>query len=311
VRQPALPPFSFACPACGTPLEWITPTQQLCPQDRSLYASLDGVWRFLSQERLSYYRQFMEEYEEVRRAEGRGSTDPAYYRSLPYAYSHRQDPHGWGIRLRSYQALIQRILPTLETTAIGPLAILDLGAGNGWLSYRLAKRGHSAAAVDLLTNDFDGLGAYRYYDAWFTPLQAEFDRLPFTRSQFDLAIFNASFHYSTDYTQTLQETLRVLKPGLPVVILDSPIYRDGSSGSRMVQEREAHFTRRFGFPSNALPSQNFLTIQCLKELSEQLGLKWQALTPFYGLRWALRPIKARLLGRREPAQFRLLIGRRG
>jgi ubiquinone/menaquinone biosynthesis C-methylase UbiE len=145
----------------------------------------------------------------------------------------------------------------------------------------------------------------------FTPLQAEFDRLPFTGGQFDLAIFNASFHYSTNYAQTLEETLRVLQPGSPVVILDSPIYRDASSGSQMVQERQALFTRRFGFPSNALPSQNFLTSQCLKDLSDQLGLKWMVLSPFYGLRWALRPVKARILGRREPAQFRILVGRRG
>jgi 2-polyprenyl-3-methyl-5-hydroxy-6-metoxy-1,4-benzoquinol methylase len=142
--------------------------QQLCPQDRNLYTSVDGVWRLLPTERLNYYRKFMEEYEEVRRAEGRGSTDPEYYRSLPYTYSNRQDPHGWAIRLRSYQTLIGRILPALETTANGPLAILDLGAGNGWLSYRLAQHGHSAAAVDLLTNDFDGLGAHRHYDARFT-----------------------------------------------------------------------------------------------------------------------------------------------
>ena len=39
------------------------------------------------------------------------------------------------------------------------LRILDLGAGNGWMSYRLALQGHLPIAVDLLTNDRDGLGA--------------------------------------------------------------------------------------------------------------------------------------------------------
>jgi ubiquinone/menaquinone biosynthesis C-methylase UbiE len=169
------------------------------------------------------------------------------------------------------------------------LSVLDLGAGNGWLSHRLAQRGHLVAAVDIMVNDFDGLGVHRHYEAFFTPVQAEFDGLPFTSSQFDLVIFNASFHYSTQYSRTLREALRVLRPESPVVILDSPIYKNASSGDQMVREREAQFTRQYGYPSNTLASENFLTYQGLKDLAEQLCLNWQSLTPFYSLVWSLRP----------------------
>ena len=75
----------------------------------------------------------------------------------------------------------------------------------------------------------------------------------------------------------------------------------------MVQERQSQFSERYGFPSNALASENYLTYQRLSDLAAGLELSCQILTPFYGIGWALRPWKARLLRRREPAKFHLVI----
>jgi SAM-dependent methyltransferase len=304
-------PFTFACPACGallapaaSGLAW------LCPQDGELYRREAGIWRFLLPERQAYYRQFTREYETVRQAEGRGSPDPAYYRALPFVDLTGRRSADWRIRARSYQVFIDSFLRPYEAGRSRPLAILDAGAGNGWLSYRLAQRGHRVAALDLLSNAADGLGAHALYDAPFTPVQAEFDRLPFTGGQFDLVVFNASFHYAADYGNTLRAALRVLEPAGRLVLLDSPVYRDPTSGEQMVRQREAEFERQFGFPSNALPSQNFLTYRALGDLAARLDLSWQMIAPFYGVRWALRPLKAKLLGRREPARFLLIVGSR-
>ena len=59
------------------------------------------------------------------------------------------------------------------------LDILDIGAGNGWLSNRLAQKGHRPVAVDIFTDGLDGLGAARHYGMSFPLVEAEFDRLPF------------------------------------------------------------------------------------------------------------------------------------
>src|SRR5215831_956704 len=146
-----------------------------------------GIWLALRQDRRRYFQRFMQDYEIVRRADGRGSEDPAFYLSLPY-------------RDRTYRCIERKILPTISGK---PLSILDLGAGNGWLSYRLASLGHRPIAVDLQTNVFDGLGAAVHYHGVlptvFPRFQAEIDRLPFETGQFDCAIFNASFHYSENY----------------------------------------------------------------------------------------------------------------
>jgi predicted RNA methylase len=51
----------------------------------------------------------------------------------------------------------------LETQFGRPLRIADLGAGNCWLSYRLALRGHLPIAIDIQGDPLDGLGAGLHY----------------------------------------------------------------------------------------------------------------------------------------------------
>jgi ubiquinone/menaquinone biosynthesis C-methylase UbiE len=135
------------------------------------------------------------------------------------------------------------------------------------------------------------------------------DRLPFASRQFDAVIFNASFHYSVDYEVTLAESLRCLRrPGI-VVIADSPLYRRSKSGEQMIEERKVDFRRRFGFSSDSLPSKEYLTRRILSDLARGRSLQWQMEKPWYGLAWALRPLKARILCKREPSKFYLLWAR--
>ena len=269
---------------------------------------MEGIWRCLPSDRDRHFAQFIHEYTEVRRAEGRGSTDGTFYRALPVQDLSGRQSEDWRIRSISYQKLIERILTQNGWKEGGAPRILDLGAGNGWLSHRLAARGYQTIAVDLLTNKEDGLGAQVHYPATFTSVQAEFDHLPFESNQFGLAIFNASFHYATNYELTLGEALRVLGSGGRVAIMDSPVYRNGSSGEEMVREREATFRDEYGFASNSLPNENFLTYDRLQDLGHHLSLSWEFIRPYYGLRWLLRPWRARLAGRREPASFFLILG---
>ncbi len=162
--------------------------------------------------------RFLDDYLRIRRAEGRGSDDPAYYLALPYRDLSGKLSAQWAMRGRTYRYFEKHLLPS------APSDILDLGAGCGWMSYRLSLRGHRAIAVDLLTDDRDGLRAARHYPP-FPKFEAEFDRLPFANASFDIAIYNASLHYSSDYSKTLAEARRCLRPNGRIVILDSPMYQ--------------------------------------------------------------------------------------
>jgi len=270
-----------------------------------------GIWRFLPEQRAERFEGFLREYQIVRTHEGWGTSHAAYYHRLPSV--DRNDPQReiWRIRAKSFASLLDRVVQPREAQLGRPMTILDLGAGNCWLSYRLAERGHQVAAVDVSTSAADGLGAHVWYGpaVRFTPVQAEFDHLPFSAEQADLVLFNASLHYSADCAVTLTEARRVLRPDGRVVIMDSPVYDDATSGEQMVHERQSEYERKYGFRSDALRSESFLTMARLDELAAAVGIRWDIHTPFYGVGWLLRPWRARLRGHRQPARMPLIVGR--
>ena len=268
-----------------------------------------GIWRALLPDRILRYARFINDYQSIRASEGRGSATSDYYLALPY-----QDLSGllssqWAIRAQTFRYIEQKLLPRVASLTKTHLRILDLGAGNGWMSYRLQSQGHTPVAVDLLTNNQDGLGAATHYTerlgSPFPRVQAELDNLPFADSQFDLAIFNASFHYSENYEKTLAEALRCVRNDGMVVIADSPWYGDEWSGLRMLEERRALFVQRYGFPSDALRSMEFLTDQRLRAIERRLHVRWHTHAPYYGIRWHLRPLLAGLRRARKPSRFRI------
>jgi len=279
-----------------------------CDHDELAFSRVDGIWSFLRPGREDHFRRFIQEYEFIRSREGRGSDEAEYYRSLPYLDKSWPLGDQWAIRAKSFDSFIKKVVEPMEGIRKRGLKVLDMGAGNGWLSYRMAMRNHAVAAVDLTTNSFDGLGTHRFYAARFIPVRSEFIYLPFDEDQFDLVVFNASFHYAESYKKVLTEVLRVLISEGTIVILDSPVYRNEDSGRQMVREREAQFERKYGFPSNSLQSENYLTYQRLRQLEEGLPIEWIISEPYYGLRWKLRSLKAFLLGTREPAKFALIEG---
>jgi len=308
-------PISLLCWQCGKSLGPITAvpvtgfggcsckncgTETLCD---------DGIWISLAPQRVEYFKRFIADYEFIRSAEGRGSVDANYYLALPYKDLSGNNIDQWKIRACTFRYMEQHIISPLGALRNRPLHILDLGAGNGWMSYRFALMGHSPVAVDLLTNDYDGLGAAMHFGRQLHPLfpriQAELDHLPFASSSFDLAIFNASFHYSEDYDQTLAEAIRCTRSGGVVVIAETPWYADDKSGRKMVEEKHSHFAAKYGFASNSIANSEYLTPDRLSQLQSNLGVRWKTYKPFYGFHWLLRPLRAKICNRRAPSHFRI------
>lgn len=272
------------------------------------------VWIALPRERAAHYAQFIADYERIRAAEGRGSQNDDYYLALPFEDISGRNQRQWTIRARTFSYMAQYILPAVREHTGAAARILDMGAGNGWMSYRLSLMGFRPVAVDLLVNEQDGLGAAKHYQhhlaKMFPCVQAEATHLPFAPDQFDAVIFNASFHYAENYRTTLFESLRCLKHGGLIVIADSPWYGRKGSGEAMLTERHAAFQQRYGTSSASIASMEFLTDERLSDLEQMLNLKWERHTPYYGLRWAMRPLVARLRRRREPSRFRIYTARK-
>lgn len=302
------------CPRCERPLGAISyNTQSLfVPEIQCGGCGLQiqhehGIWKALAPERLQYFDRFLTEYQLVRASEGRGSDDPGFYLALPFKDLTGRNVRQWAIRARTFRYIAHRILPELQERTERRLRLLDLGAGNGWMSYRLALRGHLPVAVDLSVNSRDGLGAATHYLAelptLFPRFQAELDHLPFADAQFDGVIFNASFHYSENYSRTLTEAVRCVRRGGMIVVADSATYRTEDSGQQMLQERRASFVKRYGFPSDSIRSLEYLTAERLEAMAHLFDLSWETHRPNYGVLWAMRPWIAKVAHRREPSQF--------
>jgi SAM-dependent methyltransferase len=305
--------LQLACPQCQTVLGCISTAMEqhsgyVCPNCEMHLQQRGGIWEATVPARARYFEKFLREYSTVREAEGRGSNSSDYYLALPYRDVTGHNQSQWRIRGRSFRTFERDVLPFIERKGEA-LRVLDLGAGNGWLSYRLALRGHSPVAVDLLTNNRDGLGAASHYReklrTLFPRFRAEHDRLPFGDDQFECAIFNASFHYSENAADTLKEAVRCVRDGGLVVIIDTPWYSEEKSGLQMIKERKSAFKKRFGFASDALRSVEFLTDERLDSLGRECGIAWRVIRPWYGFAWAFRPYIAAIQGKREPSRFRI------
>lgn len=285
--------MKLACPVCRCPLG-------SCHHQ---YSEVDGIWRFIRPQRADAVAAFVGDYTKIRLAEGRGSDDPVFYRNLPDCPDEHPLAWQWRMHRRTFASFRDRVLPRF---AIGS-EILDVGAGTGWLSNRLAHAGYRPCAVDVTCDDRDGLGAARHFAPSWPRLQAEFDYLPLNDASVDAVVFNASLHYSTDYLRTLREALRVLRPGGGIVILETPAYKKESSGRQMVEERHAAFQARHGTRSDSAGSVEYVTWERLRALERELNIEWEVNWPWYGISWALRPWAAKWKRRREPSRFPMLL----
>lgn len=255
--------------------------------------------------------RFRESYGAHRAAEGRGAGGTAELLALPYLHAGPQAAQ-WRIRSRTYDAFVARVLTPLAREVGRPLRILDLGAGNGWLSYRMTLLEHDATAVDVREDSVDGLGAAAGYDLHlpkpFRKLVASFDALPVRGGAYDLAVFNAALHYALDLGATLREAVRAVRPGGRIAVLDSPFYRRATDGEAMVAEKRRHAAERFGERADdlvSLPFIEYLTRARLAEASAPLGLRWTRHRVRYPLGYEARPLVALLRRRRAPSRFDL------
>lgn len=212
----------------------------------------------------------------------------------------------WRVRARTFEAFKRRIVLPLARAKNGPLDIADLGAGNGWLSHRMALCGHRAVAVDIREDAIDGLGAAATLAAGsgFICLNSSFVCLPFADDTFDIVLFNASLHYASDLTEVLHEAARVTRSGGTVAILDSPFYRREADGAAMVAEKRCDGRNRFGDEAGILLSQDFvefLTPAGLRRATPRLS--WRRYRVLYPLWYELRTFEAFLRRKRVPSRF--------
>jgi len=295
--------IEFVCPSCKERLlkqtdDWI------CEAEALRFSVRDGIPDFILPHRRSAVEEFLTVYNTVRTKEKWGSNQAEYYRLLPF-----QDITGihrsiWRIRSKTFRSFSRDLSASIPDASL----ILDIGAGNGWLSNRLAEEGHGVIALDINLSDLDGLGAAKFFLSKstlpFLPVRAEFDHLPFCDPVFDAVIFNASVHYSGDPVRTIRNTLRLVKENGALYIMDSPIFHNAAEGNRMLEDKVIEIGSKAGRRVSMDNIGSFLNPAHLNDLESQCVIEY--IDPNYGMRLRIRRTLARVLRRRELASFGII-----
>jgi SAM-dependent methyltransferase len=260
-------------------------------------------------------RRWARAYARLRRTEGRGAGGDAELFALPWVTAGPLAAQ-WRIRARTFDTFLRRVVAPLERERGQALRVLDLGAGNGWLSARLAERGHRCVAADLRVDDVDGLAAAapfaRRLPRMFGRVAASFDALPVRARRFDLVVFDASLHLAEDLGRVLSEAARAAAPGGVVAVLDSPFYAHAASGEAMRVEKRRETAARFSDVAEdllALSPVEFLTKERLADAAAPAGLAFHRRRVLYPAAYEARGVVARLKGTRTPSRFDLWVAR--
>src|SRR5688572_19639148 len=134
-------------------------------------------------------RAFRAAYAEQRAIDGHGSGGEAELLALPYLQGGPQ-ARNWQVRAATFDSFLDQVLHPLAKRLARPLRVCDLGAGNGWLCYRMSLIGHQPVAIDPRIDRVDGLGAAAAYQAhlphMFLRISASFEAMPLRDRGYDL-----------------------------------------------------------------------------------------------------------------------------
>ena len=114
-----------------------------------------------------------------------------------------------------FAAILQILGVSNSSTALN---ILDLGCGNGIVSYAFAALGHHVQAVDPDTSNDVGLGAIERLmemgvKGSIVPVEGFAESLPFEDGNFDVVYTRQAVHHFADLQAGLNQCARVLKTG--------------------------------------------------------------------------------------------------
>lgn len=321
--------IGLLCPDCGD-VALMDDTTIHCPRQGHRRRLVDGILPLLPEPRRQKLEDFQTHYRTVRRAEGWGGGE-TYYRALPFRDLTGRHSKIWRIRARSFRLAMRQLESRYPRAKIvdeqhkDSLAILELGAGNGWFSWRMAERGHLVMASDISVDDEDGLGALKRYSranpaakTRIIPAHADMESIPLQDAQFDVVVATGSLHYARRIERPVTEAYRVLRDGGLFIVTDSPAYSDHRSGLEMVRQRDALHARDYGTYSTGSTGSTyrtgssgtgagFLIEPALLELLQSTGFSVSRYRVFEGWSRAARRLYCSLRGLAPPARFPVFV----
>ena len=222
----------IGCPNCQGGLAPDAGGALLCPGCKERFERRGSVLRLVPADRAATLDRWGRSYREARLRDGWQPLAPEHLLALPFASPPGYSVLYWQVRRQTYGGLLGLLTERGLRPADGP--IVDLGAGAGWLSFRLAVQGYHMLAVDASLDDAFGLGAGRIYlesaAGRLLLVQGDLERPPLQPGRWGAVLFNASLHYAADLMGTLERAAQALLPRGLLVVMDTPVARHPLAG---------------------------------------------------------------------------------
>jgi 2-polyprenyl-3-methyl-5-hydroxy-6-metoxy-1,4-benzoquinol methylase len=203
------------------------------------------------------HNQFEKLYIQVREKEGRIYPDElvATLPETSLEHAHYQE---WQMRKQSEQ----RLTSYLQRKQ-GPLKILEVGCGNGWLSHRLATI-HNSSVIGTDINFTEIQQAARVFQD--VPnlhfIYGHIGQGLFEEKQFDIIVFAASIQYFSSFQEIIGLSKQLLHDNGEIHIIDSHLYSLAELST--ARQRSLLYYEAAGFPE----MKDFYFHHCLDDLEQ-------------------------------------------
>ena len=257
--------MGLRCPTCREPIgESIGSHEAVCPNGHS-FAHRDGVLRLLDAAFADRLESFTARLSEIREAEGKRLMDVSAYEGLPYSQLKSGDPAWrteWRLRCHDLEILFRLVAGRSHCR------VLDVGAWNGWLSHRLAARGHDVTAVDYFDDDRDGLAARQHYRVHWRAIQMDLEDLAVLDEHFDVIVLNRCLAFFPDPIAGVISARRLLAEDGTLVITGLQFFRQAAPKRRSVALQRETYRMRYGFELFLRPTKGYLDWEDRRRLQE-------------------------------------------
>src|SRR4030095_3939719 len=184
---------------------------------------------------------FSQQYILLRKREGRVYSDMEVTK-LPEIDKEHKYHHEWLVRKDTCDRLIKYLVKKEKA-----FEIFEVGCGNGWLSAKLSAIPLShVTGIDINAEElnqakrvFNQVKNLQFFNC---SVQDEIvgDR------KFDIIVFAASVQYFSSFEKVMNDSLKVLKPGGEIHIIDSQLYKQNEIDAARLRSND--YYRAIGFP---------------------------------------------------------------
>ncbi|MBC7830032.1 MAG: class I SAM-dependent methyltransferase [Chitinophagaceae bacterium] len=183
---------------------------------------------------------FNEKYFALRTRENRIYTDEELLQ-LPLISKNHMHAKEWRVRENSCRRLVNYLKRK------GPVSIVEIGCGNGWLSHQLSKIPNSAIkGIDINERELKQAGLVFREQGNLSFINGDIYHLKAYGSSFDIIVFAASIQYFDSFSKIITNALEHLREGGELHIIDSPFYR--VNDIREARKRTNDYFSAIGFP---------------------------------------------------------------